>query len=318
MLKKIETVLVGTSLSDASDEVVRNGLRLAAASGARVYLVYAYTPTMTYSAPFIPLLTTDEVLRIERTPIEEALQAQVRRLEIPPAQLAGASVEVGPPHRVLMDTARRVHADLIVVGAVERPHVAKLFGSTADRLLRKVDRPLLVTRGALTVPPRRVLLPVDLSPLSTEELRCGLHVLDGLDPGRQAELEALFVVTELHREMFQQRPAQGTVEEQAEHALDRFLEATAAGAGWDVGRRVVFGYVDQGILARIQELEPDLAVLGTHGAGGFERFIIGSVAATIASRSPGSVLVIPPQAAWEEGITAPVAQTSAEPEASRR
>lgn len=302
MLKKIETVLVGTSLSEASDEVVRNGVRLAAASGARVYLVYASAPAMTYSAPFLPLQTRDEVLHIERAQIEAALQDQIRRLEIPPAQIAGASIEVGAPHRVLMDMARWTGADLVVVGAVERPAVAKLFGSTADRLLRKADRPLLATRGTLAVPPRRALVPVDLSPLSEEVFRSGLHLLEALGSGPETVVEALFVVTEPHREMFRER-GQENAEQQAARALDRFLEANATGAGGDLRGAIAEGFVDQVILARIEETAPDLAILGTHGAGGFERFVVGSVAATVASHSPGSVLVIPPQAAREEGST---------------
>jgi nucleotide-binding universal stress UspA family protein len=303
-MKKLETILIGTSLSEASDEVVRDGLRLATVSGARVFLVYAFTPTMAYSAPFIPLLSTEDVLRVERAPVELALQQQILRAGIPPERLAGASVEIGPPHRVVTEVARRIDADLIVLGAVERPRIAKLFGSTADRVLRKADRPLLVLRGSLAVPPRRVLMPVDLSPLSAEELRCGLHLLEDMDPEHQAEIEGLFVVTELHREIFLQRSGQESVEQQAAREVESFLHSHAAGAGWQVEGRVELGYVDQGILARIQEIKPDLVVIGTHGAGGFERFVIGSVAASVVREAPGNVLVIPPEAAREDGTTA--------------
>ena len=299
-MKKLETILIGTSLSEASDEVVRDGLRLATAAGARVFLVYAFTPTMSYSAPFIPLLSAEDVLRVERAPVEQALQQQILRLGIPPDRLAGASVEIGPPHRVVMEVARRIDADLIVLGAVERPRIAKLFGSTADRVLRKTDRALLVLRGSLAVPPRRVLLPVDLSALSAEELRCGLDLLEGFDPERQAELEGLFVVTDLHREIFLQSSGQTGQEDvgrQAAHEVESFLRTHAAATGWEVRGRVEFGYVDQGILARIQEIKPDLVVIGTHGADGFERFVIGSVAASVVREAPGSVLVIPPEAA---------------------
>ncbi|HEX2642164.1 MAG TPA: universal stress protein [Thermoanaerobaculia bacterium] len=296
-MKKLETILIGTSLSEASDEVVRDGLRLATAAGARVFLVYAFTPTMAYSAPFIPLLSAKDVLRVERAPVEQALQQQILRVGIPPERLAGAGVEIGPPHRVVMEVASRIDADLIVLGAVERPRMAKLFGSTADRVLRKTERALLVLRGRLAVPPRRVLLPVDLSPLSGEELRCGLRLLEGFDPERQAELEGLFVMTDLHREIFLQHSGQEDVESQAANEVEKFLRTNAAGAGWQVQGRVESGYVDQGILARIQGIKPDLVVIGTHGAGGFERFLIGSVAASVVREAPGSVLVIPPEAA---------------------
>jgi nucleotide-binding universal stress UspA family protein len=41
----------------------------------------------------------------------------------------------------------------------------------------------------------------------------------------------------------------------------------------------------------------DLAVLGTHGRSGFDRFLVGSVAATVVRQARCSVLVVPPAAA---------------------
>ncbi len=38
-------------------------------------------------------------------------------------------------------------------------------------------------------------------------------------------------------------------------------------------------------------------ILGTHGHGGFERFLLGSVASDMAGQAPCNVLVIPPREA---------------------
>lgn len=53
------------------------------------------------------------------------------------------------------------------------PFAAELLGSTADRVLRKASCPVLIVRGELPVPPRRVLAPVDPSTLSGDSFRCG-------------------------------------------------------------------------------------------------------------------------------------------------
>lgn len=48
------------------------------------------------------------------------------------------------------------------------------------------------------------------------------------------------------------------------------------------------------ILNCAESLAADLVVLGTHGRGGFERFVVGSVAEKVLRKSPRPVLTIPP------------------------
>ena len=50
------------------------------------------------------------------------------------------------------------------------------------------------------------------------------------------------------------------------------------------------------ILGRAATLPADLIVLGTHGAGGFERFVLGSVAEKLLRKAACPVLTVPPRA----------------------
>ncbi|PYQ68253.1 MAG: universal stress protein, partial [Acidobacteria bacterium] len=75
---------------------------------------------------------------------------------------------------MVIEAAEEMNAGLIVVGSTESPQLSKLFGSTADRVIRKATRPVLMVRGRLQSPLRRVLMPVDLSPLSAVAFRRGL------------------------------------------------------------------------------------------------------------------------------------------------
>ena len=143
---------------------MRSGLAVARAAGASIYLVHA--------VPDGPRLTRPEMELGEDLPreladeCEDRFRDQVGRLGIRESELAGAGVFPGVPHRVLIDIAQTVGADLIVVGATASgPFAAELLGSTADRVLRKAACPVLLVRSEMRVPPRRVLAPVDLSPL---------------------------------------------------------------------------------------------------------------------------------------------------------
>ena len=303
MLKKIETVLIGTSLTEASDQVMRAGLKVARAAGARVVLAHAFPPHMNYGgAPYVPELP--DVVEAEKEGLRRKIEGQAHLLGIRPEERAGTFLEIGPAHQVLIEVAKTTNADLIVVGAAEEPILAKLLGSTADRVVRKATCPVLVVRRELPVPPARVLLPVDLSLLSAEAVREGLAVLRLLAryDGPAAilpEVEALCVITELDRHLFAPEEAPERAEIKVQEDLKRFLSLHAADSPFPVAPRTASGYVEDEILLRIRKWEPDLVVLGTHGRSGFERFLLGSVATRIVHNGDANVLIVPPAAARE-------------------
>lgn len=287
MAEKIETVLIGTALDDDSEAMVKAGAALAHALGAKAYLVHAFAPPLGFAGPLSPEPGLDGYLQLEQDRLRKGLEEQARA-----AGVAETLLEVGTPHRVLSDVAERIGAGLLVVGATEGGRLARLLGSTADRVLRRAPCPVLVVRGALPVPPERVVAAVDLSPLSADAFRRGLGLLQGL--GATSAAEVLFVLSILQRQVAPQfTPEQ--VDRFAAEELDRFIAAHAGGDASGLRRKVRTGNVREEILAEVRENRVDLVVLGTHGLGGFDRMAIGSVAADVAREAPCSVLVIPPE-----------------------
>lgn len=289
MAEKIETVLIGTALDDDSEAMVKAGAALARALGAKAHLVHAFAPPLGFAGPLSPEPGLDGYLQLEQDRLRKGLEEQARA-----AGVAETLLEVGTPHRVLSDVAERIGAGLLVVGATEGGRFARLLGSTADRVLRRAPCPVLVVRGALPVPPERVMAAVDLSPLSAEAFRRALGLLQGL--AATSAVQVLFVLSVLQRQVAPQfTPEQ--VDRFAAEELDRFIATHAGGDASGLRRKVRTGSVREEILAEVRENRVDLVVLGTHGLGGFDRLAIGSVAADVVREAPCSVLVIPPAGA---------------------
>jgi nucleotide-binding universal stress UspA family protein len=287
--EKIETVLIGTALDEHSDEVVKAGAALARALGAKAHLVHAFAPPLGFAGPLSPEPGLDGYLQLEQDRLRKALEEQART-----AGGAETTLEVGTPYRVLSELAERIGAGLLVVGATEGGRIARLLGSTADRVLRRAHCPVLVVRGELPVPPERVVASVDLSPLSAEAFRQSLGILRNL--GALSSVEVLFVLSVLQRQVAPQfTPEQ--VDRFAAEELDRFVVAHAGGDAAGLRRKVRTGNVREEILEELRETPADLVVLGTHGLGGFDRMAIGSVAADVVREAPCSVLVIRPEGA---------------------
>lgn len=289
MAGKIQRVLVGTTLDDSSDAVVRVGIEAARAAGAQVHLAHAFAPALVYPSVWGLDFGTTEYVKGEEGRLRTALAAQAERF----AAGDGWSLEPGAPHQVLPEMAERMDAGLVVVGA-HTGRGGRLLGSTADRVIRKSRVPVLVVRGEPSLPFARVLAPVDLSPLSAEGFRRGLEILAAVSgDGPFPLVEALLVLSVLQRQVAPQfTPEQ--IDRFAAEELERFVTAHGGEARQRVERKVRTGNVREEILAETAEWRPDLIALGTHGLGGFDRVVIGSVAADVVREAPCSVLVVPP------------------------
>jgi nucleotide-binding universal stress UspA family protein len=295
---RLERLVVGSSLEEGSDEVVRTALALAEAAGAEVDLIHALAPLPRFlgEEPVDPAKLREGALARHR----EALRRQAEEAGAPAGEVRRREVLEGPPAWALVEAAREGDAGLIVVGAkVPGKALRERLGSTADRVVRTAHCPVLVVRPALRVPPARVVAAVDLSPLSTEAIRVGLALLAQVAGKAPVRVDVLHVHTFLKFVADRQADPKLTEEEAERRSaaeLAAFVEREQAET--PLRLRAVPGSGDPRIeILRALGRGVDLAVLGTHGRSGFDRFLVGSVASTVVRQARCSVLVVPPAAA---------------------
>jgi nucleotide-binding universal stress UspA family protein len=83
----------------------------------------------------------------------------------------------------------------------------------------------------------------------------------------------------------------GRTESDARSEVDEFLAEAGAGG---IQTRVVSGDPKDEIVRAAAESPTDYVVMGTHGRGGFERFVLGSVTEHVLRKAPCPVLAVPP------------------------
>lgn len=295
-MKPLRNILIGTSLSQESDQIVRTALELTHAAGASAHLVHAFTPPSSFGGfPAEYRIDDSEWMDAEKSVLRERIDAQIRRTA--PAGLGRVHgyLEEGAPHRVLARMAEELRPELIVVGAVEeRDRLLRPLGSTADRVVRLAHCPVLVVRPGAAFPPSRVLAPVDLSDLSGAVLRCGHDLLDQAGV-LDTTVEALFVLS----------PAEASIHFSpdqiaylARQELKRFGEAQAAGI--QLERKVRSGMPWEQILLEANEAKADLILIGSRGRTAVERLLLGSVTSDVLREARCSLLVVPPEVARNE------------------
>jgi nucleotide-binding universal stress UspA family protein len=139
---------------------------------------------------------------------------------------------------------------------------------------------------------RTILCPVDLSDAS----RDALDYAALLSRWYSARLRVLFVAPPMPpvaAAPFHDRTAAGQLRRTLVDELDRFVAPVRA-SGLAVDVTLGDGPIVQRILAEADSGGADLIVMGTHGRGGFEHFIIGSVTEKVLRKATCPVLTVPP------------------------
>lgn len=310
LLRRVRTVLVGSGLDERSDQVVAAAAALARSVGGRVSLLHAaeLEPRDSVAPEGWLDPTTYDDLAGER---EKELRAQAARVGLVAPLLHSIHVGFGSPERALLQEASTLNADLVVVGATRGGRVwGRLLGSTTAALVRRAPCPVMVVRGNPKFPPTRIVAPVDLSMLSSDSFRCGMHIVEQIAGHEGSTIEALLVLRFLETDMAPQlRSFQ--IDRLARVELARFIEESRNGADVRVEGKLRVGEAGPEILQELTDSGADLVVIGTHGLGGFVPGSTGSVTQMVVRRSPCSVLVVPPIASLDTAIAAAVQEQTA-------
>jgi nucleotide-binding universal stress UspA family protein len=128
-MSKIETILLATDVSRASEAAEEQAIELAVRLGSRLVIVSAV-----YGSPE---LRSARLVAVERV-VQRARAAGATATGLTWAGEAGESV---------VEAAAAEHADLIVVGTHERGTVGRLFlGSVSHHVVRHARCPVMVVR----------------------------------------------------------------------------------------------------------------------------------------------------------------------------
>ncbi len=202
-------------------------------------------------------------------------------------------VRVGRAHVEIAAAADACEAALVVVGGFGADLVRELFiGATAEKLLHRSLRPVLVVKQAPQAPYRRLLVPVDFSASSARALDWAQAIAGGAEVTVAHVYEAPYEST-LRYASVEDRVLeiyQAAARSQAQEALRAFLEPRRA-SGTDFLQRMLHGHPAAGIRELAEEMRPDLIVMGKRGLGGLEELLLGSVTKHVLSETACDVLV---------------------------
>ncbi|HSQ71429.1 MAG TPA: universal stress protein [Rubrivivax sp.] len=291
-MSPLTSILAATDFSAHARHATDRAARLAHETGAQLTLIHALSGSA--------LAELRQWLGAGHAGEQQLVEETRRSLE-------QAAAELGAARRVAVHThlatgaavdcigrqAEALNADLLVLGARGSGFLRRLvLGTTAERLLRRTTRPLLVVRQTAHEPYRRVLVALDFSPWSAQALLLARHAA----PHARLVLLSAFQVPFEEKLRFAGVDA-ATVDHyrtQARALATQRLYAAAHDAGlkpghWDA--RIVEGDASQRIVEQEQESDCDLVVVGKHGQSAAEELLLGSVTKHVLAEGSVDVLV---------------------------
>ena len=284
----MQRIMLATDFSERSDRALRRAVILARAHGASLDVVH--------------VVDDDRPRRIvdhDASDARQMLAEVARTLKDMDGVTCSTQVLLDDPFAGIVKAAAKASPDLLVIGPHRRQILRDAFvGTTAERTIRSVSRPVLMVNGPPVGPWRHMLLTTDLSENAGNALIRFKGL--GLGAGARSVVLSVFDAPALRLAM------SGTMgrEEQEDYLKDlghdarKHLSAFMTQIGMGQAEKIVRHEettVANEILKTASDLKADLIVISTQGKGTVARIVLGSVAQQVLKDAQTDVIAIPAQ-----------------------
>lgn len=280
----VRKVLLASDLSPRTDRALDRAVQLARDWGAELHIVHAVAPREDFPAH-------SRLWDAPWRPLEDPRGDAERRLRDDLGGLADSlplklHVETGLAGETILRVARSEGAGIILTGVARYDSLQRVvLGDTVDHLVRKSDIPVLVVRGRTHGAYGRVIVATDFSPASAEALDAAVKLFPGsqtsLLHGYHIPFSGILIDDGIRAEF----------RELGEKAAQNFL--ASAGLPADFPHIVEQGAPEELLSRHLEENEPALVVVGSHGATALSHILLGSTARKIIDAVRSDVLVVP-------------------------
>lgn len=291
-MRTLKSILLATDFRQASDEAASVAVQLASKFNSRVTLLHALDPRPSWP------LWLDELREQAAIP----LRAMAERLTDQSVQIAETKVAIGPLAITIVQTAKDMDADLILIGAGELSRFDRYSaGPVATAVIEHASQPVLAVRpGGPAARFQKILCPVDQSGAAARGLRNAIQLARAFG----GQVVVLTVVPDLSlmsaaATTGQWSTIQTRYESQWHGEFEEFLTENALG-DVPVTKDVRRGKTHEKIVIAAAEHQADLIVMGATGRTGLARVLVGSTTRRVLEQLPCSLLTVKEEVVVEE------------------
>ena len=279
----MKKLLMATDLSPRSDRALARAIRLASEHGAE--LIIAHVVDDGFPEPIIHAQET-----VAKTIIQDHVDALMADNQI------DVSIEIvlSQAHVGILEMSERTRADLIVLGVHREDAFKDMYrGTTAERVIRASNVPVLLVKELFKEPYRQIMVGVDFSIYSRRAAQFAIRFA----PEGQFQLVHAYDVP--FKGLMRGQDTRRQVSQEQEAQFRKMVEEDMASffASLDTEAPEIDGVMEEGpprevLLQQAARTKLDLLVIGTHGRTGVAHVFLGSVAEDLLRAPPCDVLAV--------------------------
>jgi nucleotide-binding universal stress UspA family protein len=324
MYKRILVPLDGSARAERSIPVAAH---IARATDGTVILVRIATLPFTYS-PYLGSATyADEVIEADMSEVQTYLNALANSEPLTGVKTITKAI-LGSPAQEILATAKSLNVDLIVMTSQGRTGMKRwMLGSVAQKIARNSAVPVLVlhekgplpTGPHLDTRPLRALVPLDGSPLAKAALEPAAQLVAAISAPGEGSLHFMRVIkppTTQELRMAGGQDSSESLEADKLHKAKTYLSSIAdqfhsgplarlnLSVTWSVAVAEDVAHTIIQMAENGEDAEGagafgrcDLIAIATHGRGGLQHWVMGSVTERVLGATKLPILIVRPQSA---------------------
>ncbi len=284
-MKKMERILIATDFSPSAQAATEVAVSLAKKFGSTLTCLHIIIPAP-HSSPSEGALKRNA---------REQFKALEERLALEGVNIDESITVLGKPFAEILKTAEHNNFNLIIMGACGEKSTAErlVLGSTAEKVIRKSEKPVLAVKPPATDIFEHILAAVDFSDVSERALKNAIRLTRAFE----SHLMVLHVIDDIEECLLyldveeEKQDVQLQWREQCSTAFDKLLKKTDFyDLPWE--KIVRTGKPHEEIQTAAKEIHADLIVMGASGHSRLREILMGTTASKVSRALPCSLLTV--------------------------
>jgi len=281
-MKLLNKILLAVDFRNSSENIVNNAIGMGHVFSSEIVLIHVLDDD----------IQDDKIKKLLNEAVIKRLEKIRTKIKNEGLKTSEPILEFGSFYDKISQTANNINANMIIIGSAEKlEDDAFKLGITAEKIIRKSDKPVWVIKENKPLNVKNIICPVDFSRHSKRALKNAITITRRLN----AKLVIINVCKEVTSGPLNLNLNFDKENERimAEHIkkMDSFLKGfTLTDLQWT--KEIKKGAPSTEILKAISKYKSDLLIIGTTGKSGLNKMIMGSVTEKVIRVVPCSFITL--------------------------
>lgn len=279
-MKLLKSILVAIDFTESSENVLQNAISFAKTFKSKITLIHILPDD----------INNEKVSLLVKNAATRKLKEANDTINTEGLETESPILEYGNYCNIIVSTSDKISANLILVGSGDKSKDDPFqLGSTAEKIIKKSNKPVFVVKDGQELNIKNIICPVDFSKESGRALNSAIIISRLVD----AKLVILSVYPYFQHNLAQLDATEINEIRHLDHKkeFDSFLESFNL-IDLNFEKQIVGGDPSEEILKFIKKSKSDLLIMGTTGRSGISKILMGSVTEKVIRKVPCSFITL--------------------------